>query len=203
MAISVPRGRSVRWAVILTGAARLSADYRWGLDIGDVQTVTWPGRPQAQVFAGTATGFGATEFGGYAGAPWAVASASRAAVSTPSFVADLAPGALGVDGQAVVARALGTQPQRPAHASIVFDGGELGPLRSMSGASPSPAAPGTPRWTATGVLPDISYVVFDQSADDAARNGLFVVAILLGTATACGVGAMQSLLHSRKQAPGS
>ena len=39
--------------------------------------------------------------------------------------------------------------------------------------------------------------MFDQEADDKARNGLFVIAILLSTAAACVVAAMQVILRGK------
>ncbi|HKS46472.1 MAG TPA: hypothetical protein VJT49_15445 [Amycolatopsis sp.] len=196
MAVTTEPGRTVRWVMVLSGAARLDSQVRWGFDTGLVRMITLPGRQQAVI--GTTSGFGATEFGGYTQAPWAVTTASRAAVWLP-FFASQPPSTLSEDVRSALTDALGTAPQRPARLGIEFHGGDLGPLRTLTSASPPSADPGQLIWKAPGALRAVTYVIFDQSADDVARNGLFVVAILLGTAAASLLAAMQALVHPRNR----
>lgn len=52
-------------------------------------------------------------------------------------------------------------------------------------------------WGTEDVLNPVAFVLFDQQAEDRARNQLFVIAILLGTAASCVVAALQSALRLR------
>jgi hypothetical protein len=105
------------------------------------------------------------------------------------------PAALSPGEFAAVEQALGTTPQKPDTLNIVFDGGSLPSTEMITQASPPLVDATHPQWKAQDVLIDVRDIVFDQEADDEARNGLFVVAILLSTAAAALVSAMQLIVR--------
>ena len=181
-------GTSTRWALVLTGAARLTAHHAT-TDGTRLETY-----PTGQVLSGVANEHKAGGFGGYTLSRWSATSAARTTVSLPTFgngpVADL-----DAADERVLTRALGAEPRQPEGLDIVFDGGNLGLLRSLTSASPAPRDGLV--WQSRDKLERVTYVIFDQGRDDAAQAGLFVLAILLGTAAACLVGAMQALVHVR------
>jgi hypothetical protein len=149
--------------------------------------------PDEQLIVGTTNDLGSVVEGN-AVRPWAVASASRIAVALPSFdtqgVGDLFPATI-----ATMTKALGAAPQQPERFTVNYTGGRLiRPLETLTSAFPAPTDPDNLAWASTAGLRGVTYVIFDQAADDAARNRLFVVAILLGTAAAKGCPAMTGTL---------
>ena len=128
--------------------------------------------------------------------PLAARTASRMAVTTPSFglmsPRDLPPGL--VDD---VAEALERPPALAARAEVHLFAGYVGPLRTVESADPPPGHPRLLVWGTEDARHPIDFVLFDQQADDRATNQLFVIAILLGTAIPCLVHALQLALRSK------
>jgi hypothetical protein len=171
--------RPVRWALVLTGAAMIRGD-----TLGGDRVAVSDGAPQ--VLTGelrTRT----AEFHAHLRAPIATRSASRAVVTFPGyrsgFVSDPRSGDI-----AYVPRKL----------HITLDAGRLSGLETVTQVSPPLTGAGHLTWEADDRLDQVSYSTFDQGADDVARNKLFAVAIFLGTAAACLISAMQSVLNRRR-----
>lgn len=182
---------SIRWAIVLTGSARLDPS------LSDVHLIDTP-KHQIVTGASGAEDDAVSGFFGRTQKPWVAASASRIVVSLPRFSTP-EPSRLDVKLHAALTEVLKSPPRQPAHVEIEFDGGGLGPMLTLTSASPPSAILGRPHWTATNELRPVTYAIFDQSAEDASRNGLFVVAILLGTAAASLVGAMQTIIQRGRE----
>lgn len=197
-------GRPARWALVLTGAARIRADTINRDDVtvregrGNEDASFPPDRPP-QVVEGSLQQ-GRAEFSARLLSPIAARSASRTAVTFPSYGAGTRYG-LDEDERALLEagdRPI-TRPPRSLH--VALDAGSLFGLQTVTQADPPLENPHQLTWQADDQLGQVSYATFDQSADDIARNKLFAVAIFLGTAAACLISAMQSILARSRQNP--
>jgi hypothetical protein len=179
MGITITATRPVRWALVLTGAAMIRTD-----TIGGDRVTVSDGSPQ--VVTGELRD-GTAEFHARLLAPIAAHSASRTTVMFPGY-------GRGFEGRP----RSGESTHTPRTLRVTLDVGLLLGLETVTQANPPLANPLRLEWQADDWLGPVSYSTFDQGADDVARNKLFAVAIFLGTAAACLISAMQSVLNRRR-----
>lgn len=153
------------------------------------------GSPVVKVVSGGLNLEGEGSFGGRPIVPLAVQAGARTAVVMPGY--SLADPTHWGSLRDTIAAALGKPPARPDKVDITVDAGYAGLLRTIQNAYPPLAEPSRLLWGTEDVRNSVSFVLFDQQAEDRARNQLFVIAILLGTATSCVVAALQSALRLR------
>jgi hypothetical protein len=191
-------GNAVRWALILTGEAKILPNTLRGTGTSvrdETLAESSFDSGQVQVVSGILHN-GVATFTADAEAPLAVRSASRTAVSFPRY--GTGNSQISQQRRALLSPAIGLDQFAPSALAVTLDAGSVAPLETLSQANPSPTTLGRLRWQAKDQLESVSYVTFNQRADDVARNKLFAVAVFLSTAAACLVSAMQSALHMRR-----
>ncbi|MFF0146082.1 hypothetical protein ATK36_0579 [Amycolatopsis sulphurea] len=185
--------------VISTG----SADHRWGIALsGGLRFAPGNGHRAGVTRVDSAGGYqvlsgtqGTADFyNGTVVGSFQQSSASRSVVSLPPVSSD--PFRLkGID----IRSATGFAAVRPRALTVHVDSGTLSPLETVTQAAPPLQVPNQLSWLGHGELGPITYATLDQGAEDRSRNVLFVVAILLGTAVACLVAALQVLIKAAKR----
>jgi hypothetical protein len=175
-----------RWALLLEGDALLhTEDFLYGDTT--LQDFSYYGEQLV-------SGVGTSSFIGHTSTSLARASSSRSAFRFPMVRKGVGGGFL----QDVWRTALDTaEPSVPARLDVSFDAGLVGPDWAITQVSPPPE-PDRYRliWRSQDdLLLPIFLVQFDQQTEDLARNGFFGIAILLGTAGACLLAAMQVLIR--------
>ncbi|SEC66549.1 hypothetical protein SAMN04489727_4603 [Amycolatopsis tolypomycina] len=145
----------------------------------------------SQILSG-ALGQSDSTYAGFVTGSFEQSAASRSVVSLPAVHA-ASPRRLHQPSNVV--QIVGHLLVSPRSLAISVDGGNLDPLVTVTQASPPLEVQNKLFWSAQNELVGITYSTFDQGAEDRSRNVLFVIAILLGAATACLVAAMQVLLR--------
>jgi hypothetical protein len=205
----------VRWALLVSGGARIDADRtispdvrRTDLTVPRVGTglfgallslLSIPNSGPAELFSGSlGSGFSAI-IDGVATGTFHKYTSDRTAVTLPTYAQGNLSKLDKKTGMTII-NALGTQPVfRMAQSfSAQIISSPLDPLDSVTAASPSPvpepSRPNTLEWATHGTE-SVSYTTVNQASADATSNTLFVFALLLGVAGAGIIASLQGMIH--------
>jgi hypothetical protein len=200
-------GKSLRWALLVTGAARV-LDYQlipgngvtsanliasgFGLN-SDQNDIA------AQLFSGTLKDGGSLTINGTSAGSFGDSTTDRTAVALPDYGQGLLSEVSSKTGNAIV-HAPGSIPtfQPSPNFTAYISSGPLFPLDSIASASLTPTgdpdSQGNLEWTIHDSA-QISYSTVNQAAADTDTNLLFVFAVLLGAAGAGVLASLQSAVH--------
>jgi hypothetical protein len=209
------RGKSaIKWALLLTGDARLRAiahassniDKR-ALTVGSSFVVFPPAK--AQLLSGSIKGYSAVTFTGSSFGQFTASGGPETMVELPPYEEGAGVIASGTPATRLIIDALKGRPifRDPRHFSIIVSAGRLPPSDSLSEVYPNltPTAkdPTELRWVSNGGYVQPFYETINQGMATAGSGVLFVFGILLGVAGAALVGSLQGTVHilsSRKSA---
>lgn len=200
--------KSVRWALLVAGAARIpnyQLTPRSGVITADlIASGSGLNSDQndvdAQLFSGTLNGNGSSvSINGISVGSFADSTTDRTAVALPDYGQGLLSEVSSKTGNEVV-HALGSIPtfRPPADFTAYISSGRLFPLDSITSASLAPTqdpdSQGNLEWTIHDSA-QINYSTVNQESADTDSNLLFVFAVLLGVAGAGVLASLQSAIH--------